>query len=71
MKEGINMTKATIEQILNLFPDDAEVEAEFTFVDKYNVTYSCYIEGINLDETPDKGLTATLRLFEKKEKDAA
>ncbi len=65
------MTKATIEQILSIFPDEAEVEAEFTFVDKYNVTYSCYIEGINLDETPDKGLTATLRLFEKNEKRTA
>ena len=65
------MTKATIEQILSMFPDEAEVEAEFTFVDKYNVTYSCYIEGINLDETPDKGLTATLRLFEKNEKRVA
>ena len=64
------MTKATIEQILSIFPDEAEVEAEFTFVDKYNVTYSCYIEGINLDETPYKGLTATLRLFEKNEKRA-
>lgn len=65
------MTKTTIEKILSFFPDEAEVEAEFTFVDKYSVTYSCYIEGINLDETSDNGLTATLRLFEKKEKDAA
>ena len=65
------MNKATIEKILSFFPDEAEVEAEFTFVDKYNVTYSCYIEGINLDETPDNGLTATLRLFEKKDRQAA
>ncbi len=61
------MDKEMIIQILNLFPDEAEVDAEFTFVNEYNTTYSCYIEGINLRETEDKKLSVTLRLLEKKE----
>ena len=66
-KEGTTMDKATIEKILSMFPDDAEVVAEYTFVDKYNTTYNCYIEGVNLNVNEDNSLSATLRLFEKKE----
>lgn len=32
------MNKETIEKILAMFPDEAEVIAEFTFVDTYNLT---------------------------------
>lgn len=60
------MNKETIEKILAMFPDEAEVIAEFTFVDTYNLTYSCYIEGINLILNPDNSLSAKLRLIEKK-----
>ena len=66
-KEGDTMDKATIVRILSMFPDEAEVEADFTFVENYNVTYHCYIEGVNLSVTPDNGLSAVLRLLEKKE----
>lgn len=65
--ETVTMDKATIEKILSMFPDDAEVVAEYTFVDKYNTTYSCYIEGINLNVHKDKSLSAIFMLYENKE----
>lgn len=60
------MDKETIEKILSMFPDDAEVEAEFSFVNTFNTTYRCNIEGLNLKVNPDNSLSATLRLVEKK-----
>lgn len=65
--ESVTMNKATIEKILSMFPDDAEVVAEYTLVDKYNTTYSCYIEGINLNVNSDNTLSAILRLYEKRD----
>ena len=65
--ESVTMNKATIEKILSMFPDDAEVVAEYTFVDKYNTTCSCYIEGINLNVNSDNTLSAILRLYQKRD----
>lgn len=59
------MKKEIIEKILTMLPDDAEILAEFTIVDTYNLTYLCYIEGINLNLNPDNSLSAKLRLIEK------
>lgn len=66
-----SMGKGTIETILAIIPDEAKVVARYTFVNKYNVTYECYIEGISLNLDKEQRLTATLRLYEKPDKKAA